>query len=214
MNSKRQLSFLRFLWVEPNCTFRILNSWIRVIMLFIESTRNTCSLRRKTKLIRHCLQCFYQWGSSLKGPIRKVSRSMLHWFGQIEETKSPLCGTLSGIDRILPLYLKCVSIERQRGMVLAATLETHLVVSRKKIRKHRRNFNNEKIFPSPNTTTTRLISSVIITIMGLRNIRSLIIWWKCLWDMDRTLKEGSMDYTSSPKCMRLVYQTLFLTERD
>ena len=28
--------------MEPNCTFRILNSWIRVIMLFIESTRNTC----------------------------------------------------------------------------------------------------------------------------------------------------------------------------
>ena len=139
---------------------------------------------------------------------------MLHWFGQIEETKSPLCGTLSGIDRILPLYLKCVSIERQRVMVLAATLETHLVVSRKKIRKHRRNFNNEKIFPSPNTTTTRLISSVIITIMGLRNIRSLIIWWKCLWDMDRTLKEGSMDYTLSPICMRLVLRTRFLMERD
>jgi len=45
---------------------------------------------------------------------------------------SSLCGTFSGIDSILLLYLKYVSDERLRGMVLATTLETNLVVSGRK----------------------------------------------------------------------------------
>ena len=51
---------------------------------------------------------------------------------QIEETMSSLCETLSSIDRILLLYLKCMSLDRLRGMVLATTLETDLVVSGRK----------------------------------------------------------------------------------
>ena len=48
--------------------------------------------------------------------------------------------------RVLLLYLKCMSLKRLGGMVLATTLETHLVVSGRKIRKPRKNFNMEKIF--------------------------------------------------------------------
>ena len=139
MNRKKQLSFLKVPMSGTNCTFRISNSWTQTIVLLMKSTRIIGSLRRIAlmwiKLRRYCFKCFHQRDSSLKGTIRKVPQSMLHWFRYyVRQRKlmSSLWGALSDIDRILLLYLKCMSLDRLRGIVLTTTLETHLVVSGRK----------------------------------------------------------------------------------
>ena len=85
MNRKKQLSFLKVPMSGTNCTFRISNSWTQTIILLMKSTRIIGSLRRSSlmwiKLRRYCFKCFHQRDSSLKGTIRNVSQSMLHWFG-------------------------------------------------------------------------------------------------------------------------------------
>ena len=125
--------------MEPNCTFRIFKFldvcnyvvhrinqkhkfFERSPLTWIKFEKTLFTMLQSEGLI---IQMYYKKGFT-------IYAILIQSLCQIEETMSSLCETLSSIDRILLLYLKCMSLDRLRGIVLATTLETDLVVSGRK----------------------------------------------------------------------------------
>ena len=171
--------------MEPNCTFGISNMWMRVIMLFIKSAINLGCLIR-SPLMQIKLRRFFKMLPSEKIITQRYHKKCFIVY-------ATLIRTLRRAEEINELIVWSSQRYRQD---IAPLSEVHVTrqterdspnnhprnssgCKRKKICKPRRDFNKGKIFLSLNKITTKLISSVVLRIMWLRNIRSLCIWWNC-----------------------------------